>query len=95
MLHKRCDIIKRLWCANLNYRMYDTSGMGVGDDELEETLNNVDNECSDFDEDSTCEVNAAGERTVRLLSLNYFRKKLVEHFDILISGNRVQWPARH
>ena len=88
------NAIKRL-SANLNYRMYDTSGMGVGDDELEETLNNVDNECSDIDEDSTCEVNAAGERTVRLLSLNYFRKKLVEHFDILMSGNRVQWPARH
>jgi hypothetical protein len=34
-------------------------------------------------------------RVVRKLSQNYFCRKLVEHFDILWTQNKVVWPKRH
>jgi hypothetical protein len=41
------------------------------------------------------ETGEAGEVCmVRHLSLNYFRGRLVEHFDILFQRHQVQWPAR-
>jgi hypothetical protein len=32
---------------------------------------------------------------VRKLHRDYFRRKLVEHFDILWRQNKIQWPKRH
>jgi hypothetical protein len=34
-------------------------------------------------------------RVVRKLHRDYFRRKLVEHFDILWRQNKIQWPKRH
>ena len=33
-------------------------------------------------------------RVVKNLSLPYFRKKLIEHFDIAYSKNEVRWPGK-
>jgi hypothetical protein len=33
-------------------------------------------------------------RVVRNLSLNYFRKKLIEHFNILFQHHELVWPSR-
>jgi hypothetical protein len=63
---------------------YDTSGMGPGNDHEA----NMDVEPDpDLGDDP-----ALGDKTTRIvrhLSLNYFRKKLVEHFSIRFSQNRV------
>jgi len=34
-------------------------------------------------------------RIVRQLPFNYFRSRLVEHFDILFMQNKIQWPSRN
>jgi hypothetical protein len=34
-------------------------------------------------------------RAVRKLSLQFFRSKLVEHFDILFKQNQIKWPSRN
>ena len=33
-------------------------------------------------------------RVVNEIGLGYFRRKLVEHFDILWRQNRIKWPSR-
>lgn len=33
-------------------------------------------------------------RTVRQLPLKFFRRKLVEHFDILFHHNQIRWTIR-
>ena len=74
---------------------YDTSGMGVGNDVAHPSPTN----------DEGCPIHPdpippyyAGDnrqnRRVRDLSFDYFRGRLVEHFDILYQDNRIQWPTR-
>ena len=74
---------------------YDTSGMGVGNDVAHPSPTN----------DEGCPTHPdpippyyAGDnrqnRRVRDLSFDYFRGRLVEHFDILYQDNRIQWPTR-
>ena len=89
------NAIKRL-TTNLNFRNYDTSGMGVGEDVLHDTTRHdtasdeSDDECDQLENKQS----KNGDRVVRLLSLNFFRRKLVEHFDILFNHNQIQWPSR-
>lgn len=45
----------------------------------------------EMDDDNT-EFGSDGTRYVCDLSLNYFRGKLVEHFDILFKAGRIRWP---
>jgi hypothetical protein len=33
-------------------------------------------------------------RVVKNLSLQYFRSKLIQHFDIAFKRNEIQWPGR-
>jgi hypothetical protein len=35
-----------------------------------------------------------GVRYVPRLSYGYFRSRLVEHFDILSTQNKIKWPSR-
>jgi hypothetical protein len=63
---------------------YDTSGMGPGNDHEANMDVEPDPDLGDGP--------ALGNKTTRIvqhLSLNYFRKKLVEHFSIRFSQNRV------
>jgi hypothetical protein len=74
---------------------YDWSGMGVGDEvepiEVVPTIGN--------DHDALhvrFQANAPNSpRIVKNLPLDYFRARLIEHFDILWRQNKVVWPARH
>ena len=65
-------------------RAYDTSSTGSRDIS-----------CSNQRGDTDGEDNR-GEliRTVRLLSLPFFRSRLVEHFNIAWRRNEVVWPSR-
>lgn len=78
--------------SDLTPRGYDLSGMGPGSDvhePMEDDLSDEDDEDEDEELPTTGEV-----RTVRHLGLGYFRRKLVEHFDILWKQNKVKWPRR-
>ena len=74
-----------LWPAEI--RAYDTSRVGEHL-EQEESDDDDDVDTRDGDNDSQ-EV-----RHVRNLSLDYFRSKLVEHFDIKFWQHQVVWPRR-
>jgi hypothetical protein len=67
---------------------YNTSGMGPGNDHEA----NMDVE-TDPDLGDNLALGDKTTRIVRHLSLNYFRKKLVEPFSIRFSQNSVQWPS--
>lgn len=70
--------------ANLDPRNYDSSGMGPGQDVVNEGCINDD----EYIPDGLI-------RTVDVeMSLPYFRKRLVEHFDILWKRNEIRWPTR-
>ncbi len=70
---------------------FDPSGMETGNDH--EANMDIDPDADpDMGDDTACGNKTT--RIVRHLSLHYFRKKLVEHFSIRFSQNRVQWPSR-
>jgi hypothetical protein len=81
--------IQRLNVTCPNARTFDSSGMGPGDDADPQAVHDgllplvVDNNNSTAPD---------GARVVRHLSLDYFRSKLVEHFDILWQQKNVVWP---
>ncbi len=73
---------------------YDSSGMGFGSD-ITDQLNNSNysrngNECIDV-ENSETNSNVI---KVSDLSMDLFRKQLVDHFDICFKLNRIVWPTR-
>ena len=72
-------------------RNYDTSGMGPGVGNGEEDSQVIPNDCNRpiFDEVFPEVINE-----VNLLSAEIFRKKLVEHFDILFKQYQIQWSRR-
>ena len=72
-------------------RDYDTSRVGsvIG-------VNNYGDNNTTDDVLNDADVVTAGDdvRCVRNLSLNYFRSKLVEHFEIMFNKNEIIWPMR-
>ena len=77
--------------SNLNPRNYNLSGMGAGSDTI--LCHPVDLDLGMGDEAGDKE-GVPGVREVRKLSLGYFWRKLVKHFDILWQKNVIKWPAR-
>lgn len=69
------------------FRDFDLSGMGVGDDCEPSTIQEV----VESDEGG---VLSSGIRVVRRLSHAFFKRKLIEHFDILYSRKEIVWPSR-
>jgi hypothetical protein len=72
-------------------RAYDTSGLGPGNDRDTAATDNQSND------DTVSEDHIAGSEGVRHvpnLSFEYFRGRLVEHFDILFIQNKIKWPSR-
>ena len=69
---------------------FDASGLGPGDDRINQqvTMDVVNNN------NANALTLPANDRTVRYLSLNNFRSKLIDHFDILFMRNRLVWPQR-
>jgi hypothetical protein len=75
-------------------RSYDVSGIGYGDDYCNVTATmemvNVTKQNSDVVQNENDEASTV--RIVRYLSLQYFRKKLIEHFDIMFKRYQLVWP---
>ena len=71
-------------------RAYDTLGMGCG---------NTTDDDADFiqpvpfeNDHMLSDVWANGINNVHQLVCDSFRKKLIEHFDILFKKNKIKWP---
>ena len=95
-LHDARDVVRHLPFAlqrlreGCDLRLFDTSGLGPGDDRINQqvTMEVINNN------DANASALPANDRTVRYLSLNNFRSKLIDHFDILFKRNRLVWPQR-
>jgi hypothetical protein len=82
----------------LNLNAYDTSAMGKGNDmnirnEYDDDSN--DDESINIEEERADNIDEQKVRHVRKLSLDFFRGRLVEHFHILWSENKLIWPKRN
>jgi hypothetical protein len=82
--------IQRLNVTCPDARTFDSSGMGPGEDsDPGVTHNGLLPVVSAINSNATA---PDGTRVVRHLSLDFFRCKLVEHFDILWQKGDVKWP---
>ncbi len=80
---------------NLTVRNFDSSGMGPGSDVADESINLFEMAAPSETVDDDCEEeqNAGSARVVKNMSLTKFRRKLVEHFHIMWSRNKIVWPS--
>ncbi|KAG7342192.1 DDE superfamily endonuclease [Nitzschia inconspicua] len=91
--HDDCDVryiprpIRRLLSPQQR-RNYDTSGMGIGGDMMKEQNHEVVPNIVERVSHSN------GEMVVRKMSMQQFRSKLVEHFDIAFKKRELSWPSR-
>ena len=77
------------------HRSFDTTSIGVKLDSLGEKDEPEIIHESDSDSEHTNDNPDNAECTpVRLLPFEVFRKRLVEHFDILFQKGKLQWPSR-
>jgi hypothetical protein len=80
--------------STAEFRNFDLSGMGAGDDHAETSYVN----CEVVDTapaiSASTESQTDGPISVLSLSQNYFKNKLVNHFDILFWQNKIVWPSR-
>jgi hypothetical protein len=74
----------------VNPALMDLSGMGHGNDVENAVMPSngqvLEGVMNDDDPPETV-------RVVRNLSLNYFRRKLIEHFDVLFQCKELVWPS--
>lgn len=84
--HAHPAAIERLH-SPASFRNFDLSAMGVGDDCENSSV-------SEEAGGDTSTVPPAGVRVVRHLSQAYFKRKLIEHFDVLYQRNEIVWPSR-
>jgi DDE superfamily endonuclease len=93
--------LARLNARQLSARHYDMSGMGPGEDQ--DTIEEDEQDASEagqgfYVENATIGghivngVCVGGVRVVRKLPRDFFRRKLVEHHDILWRQNKLKWP---
>ena len=82
--------IQRLYRSSSTH---DTSRIGLGGDT--DVLSSAVKDEADPNEQTPIEqATWDGVRVVRKLSLEYFKSKLVEHFDIMFTHRRLVWPSR-
>ena len=80
--------------ANLNPRNYDLSGMGPGEDVVEDVVgygavSHAPPAMEDIDETLPIDSHTS----VRAMPLTIFRERLVDHWTILYYQNRIVWPS--
>ena len=73
-------------------RRYDTSGLGFGSDVSPDETDLFQDETSNVFDMYNDDHNAI--RSVKNLSFEVFREKLVDHFNILFEQNKIVWPTR-
>lgn len=94
-LHDTRDVMQHLPFAvqrlhdGWDPRTFDASGLGPGDDRINRELSMEANNNTDDDDTGRADV-----KIVRHLTLNNFRGRLIEHFDIMFKRNQLVWPQR-
>jgi hypothetical protein len=73
-------------------RTYDTSGMGCGETTDDEDTDVLPTVPLVNDDHMLSDVSVDGINNVHQLTCDSFRKKLIEHFDILFKQNKIKWP---
>ena len=74
-------------------RNYDSSGMGPGDIDIAGPDNEAPVEGTVFHNTSVQgDVRIDEVNDVHLLTSDFFREKLIEHFDIQFKHNKIRWP---
>jgi len=76
------------------HRSYDASGMGPGNDFSEDMDGKINREEVVIEETQQIPNNPEIS-IVRHLCCDYFRERLVEHFNILFERNEIVWPTRN
>ncbi len=84
------DCLQRNFTSDV--QNYDASNMGPGDDIDYETVDDEPNE--EGAQDDCYKWSPETVQYVQHMTMQYFRKKLVAHFDILWSQHRQVWPCR-
>ena len=86
--------VSRLFTPD-QFMTFDASGMGPGNDVHDGcVVNEQVQELAFTHGGKTFAVGCEDERVVRELDFEYFRSRLVEHFDILFWQGKVVWPKR-
>ena len=96
--HDDDDLERFMGCRRVSrrHREFDSSGMGPGSDRVMTSGSSAEEDETELsrllftDDDESWD----GARKVRNMTLEKFRSKLVEHFDILWKQNKIQWPSR-
>jgi hypothetical protein len=98
--HDKLDIMQHVPLAlqqlqpGFDPRSYNVSGIGYGDDYCNATATmetvNATEQNSDVVQNENDEASTV--RIVRYLSLQYFCKKLIEHFDKMFKRYQLVWP---
>jgi hypothetical protein len=76
------------------FAQFDASGMGAGTDR-EERTDDADGDEYHGSPQLTYPRGHQGVRVVRALDFEWFRGRLVEHFDILFKRHEIKWPKRN
>jgi len=85
--------LQRLHNANIDIRSYDASGMGPGDDINDDNMP-LENPNDDSLQDDDNEDAGIILRSVKNMTRDFFRKKIVQHFDIKFQQHAIVWPSR-
>ena len=78
----------------IQMQLRDLSGMGHGTDVERSSTDEVEEERLVENEEQLNAIKENGKIPIRSLSLEYFRKKLITHFNIAYKKKEVQWPRR-
>lgn len=80
---------------NMNMQLRDLSGMGCGNDVQSVSIDDLDVETDMMERSEEIElIKTKGRIPIKNLSLDYFRSKLIRHFNIAFQKQEVMWPSR-
>ena len=86
--------VQRLTLSANQYRNFDASGMGVGND-CEANDNEEDIEYNkNIASTGISIIDRSGINVVRKLSHNLFTQKLIQHFDLNFRSDNIRWLKR-
>ena len=81
---------------NMNMQLRDLSGMGCGNDVQNISIEDAHDVETDMMEtrEEIESIKTKGRIPIKNLSLDYFRRKLIRHFNIAFQKDEVSWPKR-
>ena len=86
--------VQRLKLSTNQYRNFDTSGMGVGND-CEANKNKEDIKYNtNIASTGISIIDRSGINVIRKLSHNLFTQKLIQHLDLNFKKNKISWPQQ-